>query len=207
LLALGVIGLAFAAAFYFQISDLASLPYADPNSAHRWLYRTPVTRLGDFLLGIVASMLFTPLSTQSLGARRWRALTYGAIVAFVALMLWDAHLYSAFSWDASFAALAFALILGLALAPATAIARFLARPSVVLLGEASYALYLIHYFLMDIFRIKRLEGAPPITAISVWFLFFAVCVAFAVALHLVIETPIRHWIRNQVNQRVSIVKT
>ena len=48
----------FALAAVFVVTGHGNLSFADPGSAHRWLYRTPLTRLGDFALGILAARLF-----------------------------------------------------------------------------------------------------------------------------------------------------
>ena len=72
LLALGaaVLLAAFALAYWFSATGRNDLPLADPNSAHRWLYRMPLTRLGDFALGAIAAML-----AMNFKSPRWMPLT------------------------------------------------------------------------------------------------------------------------------------
>jgi hypothetical protein len=47
-----------ALAAWFVLSGRGSLPWSSVESAHRWLYVTPLTRLGDFTLGILAACLY-----------------------------------------------------------------------------------------------------------------------------------------------------
>jgi peptidoglycan/LPS O-acetylase OafA/YrhL len=171
----------------------ADLPWEDPASAHRWLYRTPLLRLGDFCLGILGALLFRAQKDSATQHRRtWSVVSYGAATGIIAAMMIPSNIYSVYSWDALYAPLAFLLILGIALVPSTLLGRLLATPSIVLLGEASYALYLIHYHMMQtIFRIFRYEAYAPPVAIASWLAFFGICILLSLALHTYVETPIR----------------
>ena len=76
----------------------------------------------------------------------------------------------------------------------------------VLIGDASYALYLVHPFPMRALRIVALRlGALPEAAAAVYcVLTLAVCVALAVALHRLVEHPILRWGRAAVAGPVQI---
>ncbi len=65
----------------------------------------------------------------------------------------------------------------------------------VLVGDASYALYLIHPFPMRAIRIAalRLGASSDAAAAGYCVLTLAVCVALAVALHRLVEQPILRW--------------
>jgi len=137
-----VVGLMAGVTLYFYLAGYAQLPWTDPRSAHRWLYRNPACRLGDFLLGMLAARL---VACKLALPPRWigRGMVL-ASAAIVALMCWPAHVWSAASWDISFALPGAALIFFLASAPPSSRSRWLASRPLVLLGEASYALYLCH---------------------------------------------------------------
>ncbi|WP_312237238.1 acyltransferase [Stenotrophomonas sp.] len=49
---LGLMIPAAGALYYWLNPDMAALFFPDPNSSHRWLYRFPVARLGEFIAGI-----------------------------------------------------------------------------------------------------------------------------------------------------------
>ncbi len=69
----------------------------------------------------------------------------------------------------------------------------------LLLGDASYALYLVHPFPMRALRVAFARWALPAAASVPLYLLvtMATCVALAVALHLVVEQPILRWGRNR----------
>ncbi|MEI8082378.1 MAG: acyltransferase family protein, partial [Actinomycetes bacterium] len=61
MLAGGAVLFIAAAWFFFRQTGLADRPPSDPASAHRWLYRMPAMRLGDFGLGIGLAAAFLGL--------------------------------------------------------------------------------------------------------------------------------------------------
>ncbi len=175
----------------FVLSGYADLPWTDPHSAHRWLYRNPLCRLGDFLLGMLTARLVAHRQAPPRRAwQHWGAAASAA--AIVALMCVPGHIYTAASWDLSYALLAAVLIYCLASAPASAGARWLATKPLLLLGEASYALYLCHVYVVEQLRAKFLSSSPWGVYAGLTLL---VVVASAIALHVVIERPSRAFFR------------
>ena len=145
LTAAGLVMLAMTAlTTWFVVTGRGNLSWADPESAHRWLYVTPLTRLGDFTLGILAARLYAQTRGHVRLARVGGLLAAVAGLVILALMAWPSNLFSAWSWDLAYALPAAVLIFGLAAAPLSLPARMLSIPIVVLLGEASYAFYLVH---------------------------------------------------------------
>jgi peptidoglycan/LPS O-acetylase OafA/YrhL len=123
-------------------------------------------------------------------------LALGAAAAIVALMCWPALFYTAWSWDVAYAVPAALLIFGLAIAPRGLLARGLSLGPMVLLGEASYAFYLVHSPALEF-----LDGGIWGQTLSVSILLNEVCVfgaivALAVGLHVMIERPARQYLRN-----------
>jgi peptidoglycan/LPS O-acetylase OafA/YrhL len=171
-------------------------PYG-PDSAHRWLYRNPACRLGDFLLGALCARLLRTLDDERLRLRLGRACLLVGAGASVGLMSWPAHFRTPASFDLSYALPAAALVLGLALAPSTLAARALASAPLALLGEASYALYLVHY--------ELLRRTFPVTSVPrLWWplagFFLLLCVGVAIGLHVVVERPARGWLRRRLDR-------
>ena len=82
----GVVAAMIALAVFFEVTgrNVAGL---EPGSAHRWLYRSPVARLGDFVLGMLAAAYYARYRAH-VGARRrqWALVTLGAIAFIVACM-------------------------------------------------------------------------------------------------------------------------
>ncbi len=204
-LAIGITVALFLAALFFLLTDRAGLPWEDPESAHRWLYRDPVPRLGDFTLGVIAALLYKQFGAANPGTRRvWAGITYGALVAMLLLMTWHEHVNSAFSWDASYAPLAFLIILGLAVSPTILLSRVLASRPAIVLGEASFALYLVHTKMISIFRIDRYASRGPLGAIFLFLAFFGICLALSISLNKYIESPARRIINDRVGRLLRI---
>ncbi|WP_369139685.1 acyltransferase family protein [Modestobacter versicolor] len=188
-------------AWWFQHQGLGALPASDPTSAHRWLYRTPLVRVGDFLIGILAAFVYLRVR-DSLAAQRagaWLAVT--AVVFTVATAALPGTSWSVWSWDALYALPAAALVLGLALAPRHPMARFLGLRPMVFLGEVSFAFYLVHVTAVHMIgvAVPAQEGLGP--QLVVRFAGLALALGLAVGLHIGIERPARPWVRRVLDPR------
>ena len=195
LVALGAI------AWYFVHSGRAALHPADPASAHRWLYRMPLMRLGDFLLGILAARLYLHVRGRP-AAGRIGAWLVPASVAFTVLAAAQSSLlFSAWSWDALYALPATGLILGLALAPRHPLSRLLARRPVVLLGEASFAFYLVHQpLVVGLGSGAWATGITP-ARVAVEVMTLGLAMAVAIGLHVAVEKPGRALVTRLLDRR------
>jgi len=195
LIAIGVIAIMIGLAAWFTATGRASLSWYNPASAFRWLYRTPLTRLGDFTLGIIAARLWVLWRADPRAARVGAVLAVGGAVAIVAEMLWAGELYTAWSWDLTYAVPAAIMFLGLALAPRAPLARGLSTRVMVLLGESSYAFYLIHRQAIAHTMAYRWDGALSVHTFLREFVIFLGILAAAVIVHLIFERPARRYIR------------
>jgi len=193
--AAGVAAVILALAAWFEISGKGSLSPLDPSSAHRWLYRTPLTRIGDFLLGILAARLFMTSGHSALAQRAGRILTPLSILVIVGFMAWPGMFMSAWSWDAAYAIPAAFLLFGLAAAPATSPARFLSLPLIVLFGEASYAFYLVHDYGISFFGAAGIREDGSLMRIAFEAFVLGAILALAVGLHMIVELPARKFLR------------
>jgi len=180
----------------FELTGRGALPVTDPDSAHRWLYRMPLTRLGDFVLGILAAKLFVRLRD----GRRSGAL--GSWLISLSL-LWTllaaaqpGFVHSGWSWDALYAPPSVALILGLALAPRQWVSRVLSVPVVVFLGEVSFAFYLTHKTVIELVGAGQWEHTGlTVAAVVLEATKIAFATALAIGLHLGVEKPARSVVR------------
>jgi peptidoglycan/LPS O-acetylase OafA/YrhL len=180
-----------AVAWLFTRTGRADLAWADPASAHRWLYRTPLMRVGDFLLGILAARVYVALRNRSFGERlgSWLILPATGVSVFLAAQ--SSLVFSAWSWDAMYALPAVTLILGLALAPRSPMSRFLALRTVVFLGEASFAFYLIHYTVIGLLGAGAWSNGVTFQLVVLEAMHLGLATALAVGLHVGIEKPAR----------------
>ncbi len=192
---------------WFVSTGRGDLSWLDPGSAQRWLYRTPLTRLGDFVLGILTARIYLRVRLRAAAASVGYVLTVVAAVVTICLMAWTALLFTAWSWDLVYMLPAALVIAGLALAPSSLPARVLASPMFVLLGESSYAFYLIHKPMMEYLGAGRWAVGTSITTIAYEALTLGAIICTAVGLHVVIERParrkLRHWAGTEVSTRQS----
>ena len=196
LLAVTSIALAMTAlTTWFVLTNRAQLPWVNPQSAHHWLYVIPITRLGDFALGILTARLYVQLRDSTPITRAGGPLTVVATLVIVALMAWPANVYSAWSWDIAYAIPGIALIFGLAIAPSSVPARLLSLPALVLLGESSYAFYLIHQPGLEYFDAGRWAVALSMTTVLYEALTLGAIICLAIGLHIAVERPARLYIR------------
>jgi peptidoglycan/LPS O-acetylase OafA/YrhL len=185
---------------WFVVRGLDALPWSSPESDHRWLYRNPLCRLGDFSLGMLTARLVGLLPKQ-----RWTVwLGHASILlggaAIVLLMCWRGHALSAWSWDVSYAIPAACLIFGLASTPSSFISRALAIRPMLLLGEASYALYLSHVWMLAHFR------NAPASSRNWWFvqgLTVFMVIVMAIGLHVSVEKVLRRLVRSVLDRSAS----
>lgn len=178
----------FGLAWWFQITGRADLPWSDAQSAHRWLYRTPLTRLGDFALGVIAALLvqgfkaptWLPPAAQLVGA--------GGILL---LMCNPALLMSVWSWDAAYMLPAVLLIWGLAAGPWTHPARLLGTKPMVIMGQASFAFYMLHALILHAWPNRGVNTEAWAGTVITQ---FVVIMFLAIGVHFYLEEPARKWL-------------
>ena len=153
----------------------------------RALYGNPLARLPEFLMGVALGKLFMPRSADGairLARRvghRWRPGLVGAaallgIVGLLAAGPSPVVLVNEALLDPLFALLIYALAFG-----EGPLARFFALPLLGLLGEASYALYILHWPLWD-WSTRAVERFvdPAVTQSAAFFAAY-LCVAVVVS--------------------------
>lgn len=178
-----------ALAAVLQASGANDLPTIDPWSAHRLLYRTPVTRLGDFVLG--CGLALVVLRSPDLGARAAELVQPMCVVVLVGLMTNEHVLFSAASWDVAYALPSAALIWSLAVAPHAPIARFLAHPWIVQGGVISFAFYLFHESVLKVVAVDPTSMGSWATSSAVA---LAVTLAVSIAAHHLVELRAQRFI-------------
>ncbi|HET6153597.1 MAG TPA: acyltransferase [Marmoricola sp.] len=208
LLALAVVAFAiqFTLWLIFVLKGWADLPATNPQSAHRWLYRNPLTRTPEFTIGMCMAFIvnrgfrFPPWLA-------WATQTVLVIAIPLVCALRDPNngpLGAAFFgtlWTIPFA------LLIVSLASDTGFfARFLATRFMVTLGTASFALYLTHRGRLPGFGQSVVQTAPghwgyvAVLIIIVWVLLLAE------GAHRYIEVPCRTIILNFYDRLVPRVK-
>jgi peptidoglycan/LPS O-acetylase OafA/YrhL len=164
-------------------------------SPHYWLYQMPLTRLGDFTLGMLAARIYLDLRDKPAIVRTGGVVAISGAAALVLLMTWPPLLHTVWGWDFAYVIPSVAIIFGLAIAPHGLLGRTLSLPVFVFLGEASYALFLCHKQILGHFG--STDWVTAISPVNVLrqLLVFMLILGIAVVLHKLVEVPARAWIR------------
>jgi peptidoglycan/LPS O-acetylase OafA/YrhL len=182
---------------------LKSLPYTDPNSSHRWIYRSPINRLGDFSLGIFAA-LFTLRFPEYVAGKQgwWRVLRWAACAFIVWLMTHQTVTNIAFRWDVAYAIPFAIIILSLAMAEKSILVRFLGSRFMFAAGEISFAFYLVHVPASEMWnRIDLSNGIPHYIG---KFIFISIV---ASGIHFAFERPVQVFLKRTLSVKRSPAET
>lgn len=194
-----IVSLLLLLALNFTLSGQSLLSATNPESAHRWLYRTPLSRLGDFVLGILGAAYVMRFATEKPAELLWwRGIAACAVVAVLVMAGNGTFHRSAFSWDVGYAVPAVLLFMALAIDRHTSISRALGSPAMLLLGEASYALYLVHAIPG---RVQPIQTGDVLTDLALYGIFMVLLITLAIGLHVGLERPARQLIRTWLSSR------
>jgi peptidoglycan/LPS O-acetylase OafA/YrhL len=176
------------------------------SAAVRYVYQSPFTRIWEFLIGAILGAVF--LRTQlgdrasaSLPAAWIRnailslALLASALIATAPLSDGPAGEFMQFTrWYLAYTPCFAILIMAIAWGP-TFLTALLEHRWIVRLGEASYALFLIHdipHYLLPIY-IDRNDWRTPWIVLAI----IGACIVASLALYRFVETPARQWLRKE----------
>jgi peptidoglycan/LPS O-acetylase OafA/YrhL len=154
---------------------------------HFWLF-APVFMLGSALAGVYAKYPPTPRAA-SLMFNSAGALILGLFCCRSSVPPWALS-------NVVLAPLFAVLVLG-ATAAEGLLPRLLSTPYMVLLGNASYALYLLHLPLLHCWQALDLPLPPEV--------FCLIAVIVSVICYQYVETPVLRWSRRLINRREAVV--
>lgn len=185
------LALVLAGAYAFQlVFILVARQFAPAGQRGFLVSQFPVTHLFEFLIGMAAALWFARTGREWLAQRGRRAGLLAASLAAIAVISWLRPVDPAyFLLSPLFAA----LVVSLAAAPCDR-PGWLGWKPMVLLGEASFSLYMIHIPLVYLYT---LLDPPPLLG---WAL-LVTTIALSVLVFLKFETPARLWIRRKYGSR------
>jgi peptidoglycan/LPS O-acetylase OafA/YrhL len=186
---------ALAHAFLPRLLQAHGTTFADPTRWVAVLNFSPWINLPEFLMGILAAKIFLALHAGSGMVRRGRgAWLYVPAILVELLVLIHADKVP-YAWMHSGLLLPAhaALIIGLGLGGGL-VPRALGTRTMLLLGQSSYALYLIHGPLKSIWMVAGARWGLPIVGYG-WFALYAVAaVGASIGVFLGVEEPMRRLI-------------
>ena len=185
------------------------------NSGHTWLgYRTfsqlpttallviPPLRLGEFVVGMCLGLLILRRGSIVRSRTQANTLLLFCIAALIALVhvKWD-RLNPIIAGTQDYVAFVpvLTMIIAVLASGLTVVTPLLENAYALLLGEASYSLYLIHGFVIP------LPLGPHPSAVR-YFLCVAACIAGSAALYLLLERPARMAWRRRTENRLHRIE-
>jgi len=148
----------------------------------------PLARLPEFVLGMCLGFLFLRKAVD----RKWATpLLLGGVVTFLAIAMVSPQIPYPILHDSALAPAFAAIIFGLALRPEWI--TFLEVRPLVLLGDASYTLYLLHSLILGVY----FSPFGQLRHISFWGIAIGLSIPIVVSLLVYrwIEEPARRWLR------------
>lgn len=170
----------------------------DFDTIRYYFIRLPLSRLPEFLLGVLLGRWFMDRQAAGNTSSQSGTSVMGAIAACVAIMAMSGFIPPAFQTVALVPAIAWLLVS--AARGGGWVSHFLAAPFMLLLGEASYSLYLIHGPVRAVFE-SLAHRFVDVTSDSIplLLLYLVSAIAASILMHKCIEIPARNWIRNRFN--------
>jgi peptidoglycan/LPS O-acetylase OafA/YrhL len=165
----------------------AAAVFAIPHHADVWTtYIVPPVRLVDFVVGMLLGIAFLRGYRLPGSSTAWEIAAVCAVAAaIVAVPLVPASLQYSL-WPLPF----WAALIAIVALRGGAISRLLSHPALVRLGAISYAFYLVHLTVLMV--AEHAVPAPFVSAVAL-----AASLATAWLLHVSVERPMRHVIRNR----------
>jgi peptidoglycan/LPS O-acetylase OafA/YrhL len=177
---------------------LAHFPEAEPNELTHWiLFQSPYGRISEFLLGAIAAQVLLIRAGKSESRSTAMLLTYGSLGIFVVLVV---AIYgqarSPFSVIGTQCCAAFVATLIYAAARyRSLLSQLLSSPLFVKLGNASYSLYLLHYFVLHDYGQLLVVRHPDVSRWAIYIGMMLVALAVSYISYMVVERPAIRWVR------------
>jgi peptidoglycan/LPS O-acetylase OafA/YrhL len=199
--ATGILYYGWVATHQAQVYSLGLLFYGTPPLAQKftgWVnFYTPIGRMSEFLLGAAAAQYF--LSSSSPGRffvnlPSGSSTTIGAALAcwMIGSSVIPSPLYGV---NASIAAALVACFVLSSVLYRSWISRLLSTPLLVKCGEASYSLYLLHYYTMHEWAAPRATALGTAGRIMMYGVGALISLALARIVYLSFERPALRWLR------------
>jgi len=168
-------------------------------------YISPLVRIIEFVMGMLVSNAYVAIQSRKLpeSVAMWTVIEVGALALVVLTDRLVGHSYAS-PWSVfcleSADAPAFAFVVLVFSVGNGLISRLISTRPLVLLGESSFALYLLHLVLYRVFDTHRQLFTVPDAVLCIGY--WATAIGVSLLLWRFVETPARDWIRNRARREV-----
>ncbi len=168
-------------------------PRAAPHFSHWLIYNSPWVRIFEFLIGAVTAQF--AMTTRVEPARAMVAGSAALAVIVVAYVYCNAMLLPLSGAITTCMAGAFGVLMGASAVKGQVFSRVLSNRWMVFGGEASYSLYLLHYWVMHNLGHRLADNRSLVTRIVLFVILMLVAVVVARISYLVYERPLIRVVR------------
>jgi len=176
---------------------LNSEAYAPKTLLHDFIYYNPIMHLNTFIMGLLCGVYFKKVGSQKFSRNNsyWLMLSF----SFIFLLIWarpyiEETLDYKIAYTNGLLSPFFLLFIVLLASNKGVIAKILCHPWLILLGEASYSLYILQkpiHGLYDKIIVPRIQMTETIH----FYIFLIILVAVSILSYLYLEKPARKTIR------------
>jgi peptidoglycan/LPS O-acetylase OafA/YrhL len=179
------------------LNNWAALYTGNPLAAHHfshWLiYNSPWIRIFEFLIGAVTAQF--AMTTKVEPARAVVAGCVALAVIVIAYVYCNVRLMALSGTITTCVAGAFGVVMGASAVKGHVFSRVLSNRWMVFGGEASYSLYLLHYWVMHNLGHRFADNQPLVTRCVLFVILMLVSVAVARISYLIYERPMIRVVR------------
>jgi peptidoglycan/LPS O-acetylase OafA/YrhL len=202
-----IFGVAFGLVTLAKLLSLPALSDQNPLEISREgvAYISPFVRVVEFLIGIWVAKVFVRVDTARWG-NKWAwtilealALALVYVVGKISLQVIKAEPHPN-AWQiyvgASGGAFAFAFVVFVMAADGGLLSRILSAKPLVVLGQASFALYMTHQIVLTFITLNQAPYLMKIPNDVQCLLFWGGCIVLSIAVHRYVEQPARRRLTN-----------
>jgi peptidoglycan/LPS O-acetylase OafA/YrhL len=184
-------------AYRGYLNNWAALYTGNPTAAqgfsHWLIYNSPWIRIFEFLIGAITAQFV--MTTRVEPARALVAGSAALAVIMIAYLYSNVRLLPLSGAITTCVAGAFGILMGASAVKGQVFSRALSNRWMVFGGEASYSLYLLHYWVMHNLGRRLADNQPLLTRLALFVILMLVAVAVARISYVVYERPMIRVVR------------
>lgn len=181
------------------LSSLNSSVYAPKTNLHDFIYYNPLMHLNSFIMGLLVGVYFKKKYTSQASSSNsiWLVISF----AIIFLLIWARpHLETLFNYKIAYTngllAPFFLIFIVLLANNKGLISRLFSRPWLILLGEASYSLYILQKPVHGIYD-KVITPRIALSETTHFYIFLIGLIIISILSYLYLEKPMRKIIRRK----------
>lgn len=183
---------------YVLLTGINSNDYMANGSLHDFVYYNPLMHINAFLAGLVCGVLFKQNANKQAPSKSiWLVASLLLIIVLLEARPWlESILGFSIAYTNGLIAPAFLLFIWLLACSQGRIQRWLSHPLLVLLGEASFSLYILQKPVFGIYN-KVLEKKLNLGEVADFYVALVLLIIISVASYKLFETPLRSLINRK----------